>query len=104
MREVHVAAMFAKYDHVDIAVRGEGESTFAEILNALDPSNLSDLSRLKDVMGLSYRTSDGSCRTGDRERIADLDTISSPYLTGLFDAGNPLQGTPLRSWVGIQGT
>ncbi len=89
---------FAKYDHVDITVRGEGESTFAEILNALDPSNLSDLSRLKEVTGLSYRTSDGSCRTGDRERIADLDTIPSPYLTGLFDAfGASKSGAILES-------
>ena len=29
---------FAEYDHVDVAVRNEGEATFAEILDALDPT------------------------------------------------------------------
>jgi len=76
---------FAEHPHIDVAVRGEGELTFAELLDKLDLHNSTDLEVLKAVPGLSYRTSDGVHRTENRERIADVDTIPSPYLTGLFD-------------------
>lgn len=76
---------FTDHPHVDVAVRGEGELTFAEMLDALDLINARDLGVLRDIAGLSYRTADGVYRTADRERIADLDTIPSPYLMGLFD-------------------
>jgi radical SAM superfamily enzyme YgiQ (UPF0313 family) len=76
---------FAEYSHIDITVRGEGELTFADILDKLDPHQPIDLTVLKAVPGISFRTLDGVCRTENRERIADIDTIPSPYLTGLFD-------------------
>lgn len=76
---------FADNPHVDVIVRGEGELTFAELLDALDLANLQDLSVLEHVPGLSYRTADGVRRTANRERIADLDSIPSPYLIGLMD-------------------
>jgi radical SAM superfamily enzyme YgiQ (UPF0313 family) len=76
---------FADNLHVDIAVRGEGELTFTEILDSLDLLRSSDLEVLRDVPGLTFRTTNGVCRTGDRARIADLNTIPSPYLMGLFD-------------------
>ncbi len=76
---------FAENPHVDIAVRGEGELTFAELLDAVDPANTRNLDVLRDIEGLTYRCADGVTRTGDRERIADLNTIPSPYLMGLFD-------------------
>lgn len=76
---------FAENPHVDIAVRGEGELTFADILDKLDLSRTSDLASLKDVAGLSYRTATGVVRTGNRDRISDINTIPSPYLTGLFE-------------------
>jgi len=79
------AKFFADNPHVDVAVRGEGELTFAEMLDALDLANSHDLGVLQDIAGLTYRTADGVRRTADRERIADLDTIPSPYLMGLFD-------------------
>jgi radical SAM superfamily enzyme YgiQ (UPF0313 family) len=78
-------AHFRKYPHVDITVRGEGEATFAEVLEALDGSELTGSSALRDVAGLSFRAGDEVIRTPDRERIADLESIPSPYLTGLFD-------------------
>jgi radical SAM superfamily enzyme YgiQ (UPF0313 family) len=76
---------FAEHPHVDIAVRGEGELTFAEILDLIDLRNSPSLELLRGVPGLTFRTSDGVYRTADRERIADLDTIPSAYLMGLFD-------------------
>jgi radical SAM superfamily enzyme YgiQ (UPF0313 family) len=77
---------FRRHRHVDITVRGEGEVTFAEVLEALDGQLMSEAAAmLRDVAGLSYRDGDTIVRTHDRDRIADLDTIPSPYLTGLFD-------------------
>jgi radical SAM superfamily enzyme YgiQ (UPF0313 family) len=86
--EGDVIAYFAANPHVDIAVRNEGEITAAEILAALAPQigkGPVDLSVLADVAGLSYRDGDGVVRTADRERLAGLDVVPSPYLTGLFD-------------------
>ena len=74
---------FAENPHVDVTVRGEGEATFAAILDALDESL--DVSDLRGVDGLSFRGELGVVDTEDRERIADLDSIPSPYLLGLFD-------------------
>ena len=40
----------------------------------------------REVEGLSFRDADRSIvRTADRDRIADLDSLPSPYLTGEFD-------------------
>jgi hypothetical protein len=76
---------FGENPHVDVTVRGEGEATFAALLDALDPAGLDDLSPLRSVAGLSYRDPAGTVHTEDRERIADIDTIPSPYLLGLFE-------------------
>ncbi|NQX89492.1 MAG: B12-binding domain-containing radical SAM protein [Halioglobus sp.] len=76
---------FADHPHVDIAVRGEGELTFAKMLEILNGRLTEGLDRLHDTDGISYRTSSGVQRTGNRERIADLNSIPSPYLMGLFD-------------------
>lgn len=87
--EEDAKAYFAQYPHVDIIVRGEGEASAAETLDVLRSvigQEKPDLSVLKDVAGISYRYGDEVIRNPDRPRIADLDTIPSPYLTGLFDA------------------
>ncbi|MCB1690399.1 MAG: radical SAM protein [Halioglobus sp.] len=80
---------FAKFPHVDIIIRGEGEATAADTLDKLRSvigQKNPDLSVLRDVPGITYRYRGEIIRNPDRERIADLDTIPSPYLTGLFDA------------------
>lgn len=82
--------------HVDVTVRGEGEATFAELLDALrcwNGQGPADLTTLAPVAGLSFRHGDGHVRTENRERIADLDILPSPMLTGLFDGFTP--ATPL---------
>jgi radical SAM superfamily enzyme YgiQ (UPF0313 family) len=86
--EGDVVEYFAANPHVDITVRGEGEITAAEILEALAPQigkGPVDLSVLADVPGLSYRDGDEVVRTANRDRLAELDIIPSPYLIGLFD-------------------
>jgi radical SAM superfamily enzyme YgiQ (UPF0313 family) len=88
-------AYFNEHPEVDIAVRGEGEQTVAELLDALKNQNLMqpiDNTPLYDIPGLSFREGDKIVRTADRSRIADLDAIPSPYLTGLFDV---YEGTEL---------
>jgi radical SAM superfamily enzyme YgiQ (UPF0313 family) len=83
-----VERYFADHRHVDITVRGEGEATLVHILEALRGhvgDGPPDLEPLHDVPGLSFRWGGGVVHTPDRDRIADLDTIPSPVLTGLFD-------------------
>lgn len=96
--EGDVEAYFAANPHIDVAVRGEGEVTLVELLDALAGclgDGSPDLSSLRDVPGLSYRTPDGVVRTPDRERVTDLDVLPSPYLLGLFD-DDPPGGAPER--------
>lgn len=79
---------FADHPSVDVIVHGEGEVTLAEVLEALDGRLDGDLSALADVAGITFRPGPGAepITTADRERIAELDVLPSPYLTGLFDA------------------
>ncbi|NND67449.1 MAG: hypothetical protein HKN19_07680, partial [Halioglobus sp.] len=83
--EQDCADFFVEHPHVDITVRQEGEATLADLLDKLQLPESNDLSVLSDVPGLTYRTASGVQRTENRERIADLNTIPSPYLTGLFE-------------------
>jgi radical SAM superfamily enzyme YgiQ (UPF0313 family) len=98
-----VERFFEQEPHVDIAVHGEGEETFAETLAALRGyvgDSRTDLAPLAHVEGLSYRVDGGVESTGSRDRIADLDTIPSPILTGLFDGfipAGPLGGVALET-------
>jgi len=75
------ARVFGVCPEVDVVVNGEGELTFLELCRAMS----SGRSRrdLADVDGLSYQTDDGEiATTAARERIADLEIIPSPLLTG----------------------
>ena len=86
--EGDVDEYFRANPSVDIAVHGEGEETFAELLEALVGTfgdGPTDLSCLRDVAGLSYRDGDRAVRTAKRDRLVDLDAIPSPFLAGMFD-------------------
>jgi radical SAM superfamily enzyme YgiQ (UPF0313 family) len=84
--DLDAEVFFREYDHVDVAVRNEGEVTFAEILDALDPTRPRHLDVLRDVAGLTFRSDAGPIvRTEERERLAELDILPSPYVLGLFD-------------------
>ncbi len=91
-----VERFFADHEGlVDVTVRGEGEQTLVALLAALGPTFPEpDLRRLAGVAGLSYRDPDTGAvvRTEDRDRLADLDVLPSPYLTGEFDH------LPIEAW------
>lgn len=72
--------LFRQYPPVDVIVNGEGEITFRNIVarTILDGSD-PDLSR---VAGLSLRDSGTVLTTPDQDRIVELDSIPSPFLTG----------------------
>ena len=83
--EPDAKVFFDEHPHIDITVRGEGEATLADLLDNLDLATSRDLDTLAEVPGLTYRTINGLTRTSDRERIADINTIPSPFLMGLLD-------------------
>lgn len=81
-------AYLAAHPHVDVIVRGEGELSATETLAALagvvgvpEP----DLSVLAGVEGITYRDGERVVRNPDRDRIADMNTLPSPFLNGLYD-------------------
>lgn len=80
MRELHC---------IDVAVRGEGEEIFAELLELI--GSFSEGSKLQDcdfsgLSGIAYRTKELKLvYTDARTRAKDLDAFPSPYLTGEYD-------------------
>ncbi len=66
---------------VDLAVVGEGEITFSEILNYFSNGE----GELVDVKGIIYRKDQTTCATPPRPVVKDLDEIPSPFLTGTVD-------------------
>ncbi|MEU8901141.1 KedN5 family methylcobalamin-dependent radical SAM C-methyltransferase [Nocardia sp. NPDC048505] len=72
--------VFRMFPQVDIVVNGEGEITFREIVaRVLLDGTSPDLSR---VRGISVRDGTRALSTPDEERIDNLDSIPSPFLTG----------------------
>jgi len=77
---------FELYPFIDIAIKQEGELTFKELLEHY-PDHSFD-----QVPGLLINRNGTVFETAKRERIDNIDTIPSPYLTGVFDkliADNP---------------
>ncbi|NQU57841.1 MAG: radical SAM protein, partial [Rhodospirillales bacterium] len=80
---VKIRQFFRDHPQLDILVHGEGEFTFAEVMQALSSG-----AGLDEVEGISFRTDqreEGFITTGRRERIVDLNDIPSPFLNGTFD-------------------
>lgn len=67
------------HPELDAVVRGEGEATFADLLHALAGGG-----KAWRVDGVTARKADGIVSAPDRALIADLDSIPSPYLTGVL--------------------
>ncbi|MCB2156315.1 B12-binding domain-containing radical SAM protein [bacterium] len=72
--------------NVDIAVLGEGEETFAELMQLWDRAGKFDPSDLAKVNGIIYRDEDGKYqRTPPRGSILELDVIPPPARDLYFD-------------------
>jgi radical SAM superfamily enzyme YgiQ (UPF0313 family) len=77
---------------IDIAVHGEGEDVFLQILR----DGL--FGRWADIPGISYLAADGGFVTHPmRPRLKDLSAIPSPYLTGVFDG--LMAANPGETWI-----
>ncbi len=74
---------FIKEPGVDIAVIGEGEAAFAQILRYL----VYGAPRLKEIPGICYKTSGGQACTAAALLAPDANDIPSPYLSGCIDPG-----------------
>ena len=71
---------YNSHDYVDIGVVGEGEKVFEQIL--LEYFNKKDFS---EIPGLIFRKNNKIFKTKPAPRIKDINTIPSPYLSGLFN-------------------
>lgn len=79
--------LFEIIPFVDVAIKQEGEKTFARILEVDAEFEL-----LKNVKGLVLNDRGSVIDTGNAVRIDKLEEVPSPYLTGVFDqlmAENP---------------
>lgn len=72
--------IFERYSFLDICVKLEGEKTFRRILE--EHATTKDF---KSIAGMLINENGKPFNTGDTVRIDDLDTIPSPYLSGVFD-------------------
>jgi radical SAM superfamily enzyme len=69
---------FKRFPYIDLCVKKEGEITFKNVLTATSTDDL------KNIPGLLINNAGNVIDTGDSPRIDNLDSIPSPYLTGLF--------------------
>jgi anaerobic magnesium-protoporphyrin IX monomethyl ester cyclase len=67
-----------KHPQVDIVVIGEGEKTFAELIER-------NFNNLDSVEGISYRDSSGIKTTNPGKPVSDPGSLPSPYLTGIMN-------------------
>ncbi len=67
--------IIATFPFVDIVVRGEGEYTMRELMDAVEHGGMLDLERVK---GISWRWGTEAVSNPPRERIADLDELPMP--------------------------
>lgn len=83
-------AFLAAHPELDVVVRLEGELAVAEILTKLAGTiDQESLGSLAGIQGTTVRTPAGVVHAPDRPRLADLDLLPSPYLTGEYDHVDP---------------
>ncbi|MCB9760781.1 MAG: B12-binding domain-containing radical SAM protein [Alphaproteobacteria bacterium] len=70
-------ALVAAFPWIDLVVRGEGEHTVTELVDALETD------QLRAVAGLSGRDADGPFHNPDRALVIDLDTLPEPRVDDL---------------------
>ena len=72
---------FARFPYIDICSIQEGEKSMKAILEHYLAGN----NDYTDIKGLLVNVNGKAVNTGNPDRISDLDSIPSPYLTGVFD-------------------
>lgn len=77
--------LMARNGAIDCIVRGEGEETCQELLNALNCGL-----PLDDIAGITYREREEVIANPERAAIVDLDDIPSPFAAALVDLTKPL--------------
>jgi radical SAM superfamily enzyme YgiQ (UPF0313 family) len=83
--------IFVKHPYIDAVIVHEGEVTFKNLLDNIDDP--------QSVTGMVVNHHGKSINTGKPDRINDVETLPSPYLTGFFDkivADNP----QVLEWAG----
>jgi anaerobic magnesium-protoporphyrin IX monomethyl ester cyclase len=91
--------MLANYPWLDACVRGEGEVTFKELLDAWEKG-----SPLEDVAGISFKANGRIKENVDRALVMDLDTLPTPDRSLLPINGNIGDGAPGIKAEGYKGT
>jgi anaerobic magnesium-protoporphyrin IX monomethyl ester cyclase len=77
--------LMARNSGIDFIVRGEGEESCRELLQALQEEL-----PLSNIAGLTFREGEEIVANPKREAIATLDQIPSPFAAGLVDLSKPL--------------
>lgn len=77
--------MMVRNRAIDCIVRGEGEESCRELLQALR-----DGCPLDEIAGITYRDGNEVVANPEREALAELGRIPSPFAAGLVDLAKPL--------------
>jgi anaerobic magnesium-protoporphyrin IX monomethyl ester cyclase len=85
-----VFELMTQHPAVDCVVRGEGEETFRELIACLAGSDGHGELLKQLSSGITCRAGEDIIATPDRVVIKDLDSILSPFSTGLADLTKPL--------------
>lgn len=85
--------IFKMFPFIDIVIKKEGEETFKEVLLNFKDRNFDH------VKGLLINKNNKVFETENRDRIDDIDTIPSPYLTGVFN--KLMKENPTVEWNAV---
>jgi anaerobic magnesium-protoporphyrin IX monomethyl ester cyclase len=77
--------MMVRNPAIDCIVRGEGEATCRELLQALREGV-----PLDDIAGITFREGEEVVANPERDAVSDLGLLPSPFAAGLVDLGKPL--------------
>lgn len=93
-------AFLREHPYVDVCVHGEGELSFAALLQSLSQQPEDFRQRWPQIPGISWLAPDGSFQTTPKGlRLKDLDQLPSPYLNGFFEP--LLLEAPQQKWVAV---
>lgn len=68
-----------KHPNIDYIIRGEGEITFKELIEAILEKKSLEL-----IPGITFRINNETIKNKERQLIKDLDILPSPFITGNY--------------------